>query len=730
MFKISMKVYILLIVTILISCIESPNNNSNIDNESSAINEAPSQDSLTIDLNILLGATTIDSIYLINTVDSTSTIPHSIKLSMPTNGQTVFSFQAPNPLNSEIQYQCYMNNTLISSKSFDLTSTQDTTIHSTPDFYPTQFNAGSDTLVTLGDKITFDPSISDDSDYIKFTFSFQCTESYSENYNYAYESEGTFTACVKVFDGYHTIIDTVIITVEDITIGSIESSSAGISNMSNASSTTFSSSVALSSSEHLPSSSTTSSAEQPSSSSTLSSAKQPSSSSTVSSTEQPSSSSTLSSSEQLSSTVSNSSNSSSSTPITNTLPTTNDTTAYITENEILGSVITFTHIDPEGSPLEYSIKSGNVGNYFELSQGGILTLTKAVNYESYSSFNLSIQVTDASISKEFNLTIHVDNINEPPTINESSLFVDENTPINTTIATITSTDPEGSTIKYYLVGSQLNTLFAIHPISGVVTPKVVIDYETNTFFDLVLQAEDEENTITHTIRLTVNNEIDDCRDFTIATDEICDARDLHIYTTVIIDSTTWMAENLNYDAGDLSYCYGVSDYSYGSNCDTYGRIYEWSAALGIHESFNRTKLNTNNIQKQGVCPAGWHLPSQTEWADLAQYIVDDTGLDSIQYGHWMEIGVKLKTVSGWDVGPAWGDNAYGFAAKPGGDHSSIGFWGIGKEESWWSYTEGTNGDGESWEGEFAYGTNLAYNRDSFIIDEYSKTNAYSIRCTK
>lgn len=102
---------------------------------------------------------------------------------------------------------------------------------------------------------------------------------------------------------------------------------------------------------------------------------------------------------------------------------------------------------------------------------------------------------------------------------------------------------------------------------------------------------------------------------------ITDIRDGQIYKTVMIGDDWWMAENLNYglaidsfhggSAGDgeqsdnginEKYCYFNND----ENCDTYGGLYSWNEAMK-YDSLSRPG---------GICPEGWHIPSEEELREL------------------------------------------------------------------------------------------------------------------
>jgi len=140
----------------------------------------------------------------------------------------------------------------------------------------------------------------------------------------------------------------------------------------------------------------------------------------------------------------------------------------------------------------------------------------------------------------------------------------------------------------------------------------------------------------------------------IVTETFVDDRDGQSYKRVKIGGQWWMTENLNYDAAG-SVCYDNSD----DNCDTYGRLYDLSAA-------------------QEACPRGFHLPGDAEWDTLVSYA-----------GGSQEAGQALKFTTGWDGKN--GNDKYGFSALSGGygyegsDGDAFDY--IGSRGYWWSATK-------------------------------------------
>ena len=137
------------------------------------------------------------------------------------------------------------------------------------------------------------------------------------------------------------------------------------------------------------------------------------------------------------------------------------------------------------------------------------------------------------------------------------------------------------------------------------------------------------------------------------TTEYEEGEDVQDYATVLINGQLWMAENLNtiyFNNGDpinniewdegWTYNYEPAYANYNedpANSDIYGRLY------------NQFAIN----DERGICPIDWHVPSQQEYIDLAEYL-----------GGMNMAGYRMKHDS-WD-----GDNQVHFNGLPAGCRDS------------------------------------------------------------
>ena len=194
---------------------------------------------------------------------------------------------------------------------------------------------------------------------------------------------------------------------------------------------------------------------------------------------------------------------------------------------------------------------------------------------------------------------------------------------------------------------------------------------------------------------------------------LTDTRDGHSYKTVTIGSQTWMAQNLNYETAN-SYCYSNN----ASNCTKYGRLYTWAAAMDSVGSWSANgkgcgygKTCSPTYPVRGVCPEGWHLPTQTEWNTLFTAV-----------GGQSTAGKMLKSTSGWNSSGN-GTDAYSFSALPAGGRGGNGHFNYeGNNAYFWSST-----DDNSY---YAYSMILYYNGDYAGLDDGNEGYGFSVRCVK
>ncbi len=203
-----------------------------------------------------------------------------------------------------------------------------------------------------------------------------------------------------------------------------------------------------------------------------------------------------------------------------------------------------------------------------------------------------------------------------------------------------------------------------------------------------------------------------------------DERDGQYYETVQIGEQCWMAENLNVgeriDGGiEMADNEIVEKYCYqdqSNNCNDYGGLYQW----------NEMMQYTTASGVQGICPVGWHLPTDDEWKILegtvdSQYPVGDPEWDDTGY-RGFDAGLNLKSTSGWNSNGN-GTDLYGFSALPGGFRGTNGgFYTQGSYGHWWSSDEGS--------ANYAWGRRLDYYDDKSNRYGYDKGYGFSVRCLR
>ena len=204
--------------------------------------------------------------------------------------------------------------------------------------------------------------------------------------------------------------------------------------------------------------------------------------------------------------------------------------------------------------------------------------------------------------------------------------------------------------------------------------------------------------------------------------EMLDTRDGQVYKTIeFYYGRTWMAQNLNYNPGDVSsmgnYAWSGCYNDEADSCAKYGRLYTWEVAMNNAECGYGNTCSPTGVQ-QGICPEGWHLPSETEWQWISGSIEAAGVWGTGTTGQW------LKSTTGWTDYP--NKDGYGFSALPAGERSifmgesSFAF--AGFYTLFWSTLEDNSERASSME----------LRNDSHSSNERitPKINACSVRCVK
>lgn len=187
-----------------------------------------------------------------------------------------------------------------------------------------------------------------------------------------------------------------------------------------------------------------------------------------------------------------------------------------------------------------------------------------------------------------------------------------------------------------------------------------------------------------------------------------DERDGERYEIVTVGDQQWMAENLRFEAPG----------SYFNGDDNpraeYGQLYDWETVMNGEPA---SAASPSGVQ--GICPAGWHLPSDEEWSALEISLGLDPDLAEGYDWRGTDQGTQMKSTSGWnDDGN--GSNSSGFNALPAGRHWTA-FGDVGDYGFFWTSTENSSNTVEAWL-RFLHKDETGVNRS-----EWSKT-AYAISC--
>ena len=214
--------------------------------------------------------------------------------------------------------------------------------------------------------------------------------------------------------------------------------------------------------------------------------------------------------------------------------------------------------------------------------------------------------------------------------------------------------------------------------------------------------------------------------------------DGNVYNTVQIGQQCWTRENLRttHYADGTAILVGNSNasyvepyyYDYSTHSlplETRGYLYNWPAAM--HGS-SSSSANPSGVQ--GLCPTGWHLPSDEEWSQLIDYVSGESEYTCSGIIGYIDIAKALASETGWyisintcEVGnDPTSNNATGFSAVPAGSCYGSLFSNAGFYAHFWSSTQYDN--------IFSYNRSMYCNAEDVDKDYRNKDIGYSVRCLR
>ena len=212
--------------------------------------------------------------------------------------------------------------------------------------------------------------------------------------------------------------------------------------------------------------------------------------------------------------------------------------------------------------------------------------------------------------------------------------------------------------------------------------------------------------------------------------------DGNVYNTVKLGTQCWMKENLKttrYSDGttielgsttssSTAYRYYPNDDA--DNVSTYGYLYNWKAVMN-----DASASNSSPSGVQGVCPDGWHVPSDLEWTMLTTYL----GSQSLYKCNNApdNIAKALASTTGWSSSTsncAVGNtpstnNATGFTAVPAGYYYENPIYnGFGSATTFWTASNHSSN--------FAYGRHFGNSDATVNSYNYFIEYGFSVRCLR
>ena len=181
----------------------------------------------------------------------------------------------------------------------------------------------------------------------------------------------------------------------------------------------------------------------------------------------------------------------------------------------------------------------------------------------------------------------------------------------------------------------------------------------------------------------------------------------NLNTGIRIDGSNDQTDNTTLE----KYCYNNSE----DSCDLYGGLYQWDEMMQY----------TTQQGAQGICPPGWHLPTDDEIKVLEGAVDSQHGIGDPEWDGWdfrgLDIGYRIKSTSGWSYNGN-GIDSHGFTLLPAGTRHSNGSFIHSTNHAYiWSSNEHV--------GNYSWGR-LIYTFNESCRNSFNREYGFSVRCIR
>ncbi len=378
-------------------------------------------------------------------------------------------------------------------------------------------------------------------------------------------------------------------------------------------------------------------------------------------------------------------------------------TAYITSDYTMPDGAHVTNTVPV-TAVPYALSAGNVEGGFE-----------QVNAD-WNATSGAAQILNKPVLAEVATTGSYNSLSDKPTINNGTLTIQKN---GVTVGNFTADQAGNTTVNITITPQDI-----INAV-GEMTPEQKSQLcqalncggepgpsEPTTFTCGTSTVEDHQQNVYHTVQIGTQ----------------CWTRENMRCTTSPKGNLTMMGSEYSYDQ---PYYYNNTSTStnYNIPLEDRGMYYNWAGAMDTVFASTDNR-NVSFEGRRGICPEGWHVPSDAEWTTLTEYVSNNHACNDNSYnakalainneGYWNRGGVSENYPCEPEYDPAT-NNATGFSAVPSG------YWGdefylAGDDAYFWSSS--------SYSDNGAYYLYLYYDSERVYQNDGNKVYGRSVRCLK